>query len=365
MSSEKKQLGFYAYDVAPGQQMLPMIAQASRERGYEPVMPEAQKRGEARKYLERFRECHAVILGLSSEATKEEVEIAEALLHEQVPIVVVADTYRSLERPLARDIAPDVAAAFVALPGDVRSARDFGYANAQYVGSPPHWYEKYQQVLEGRKKRPTLQKIRHHPSKGTQTEPLTEEDTLFYVEGFKHWPKRVTIILQRVQEAARALCKSPVLHFREHPGEKTAKHLDGTAYAVEIWKRRDILNREWRLLDDLSSEQSIGAADGSFLSAGATGSIAGAQAEANMANIFDPTLKKRIGTNEWFVAAAGAMHHVQILSDIHDAMQVMLNPQALEFLHARQEFAFPAPKKGERTEMKILEAMERVLNMNA
>ena len=134
----KGTIGFYAFDVSPGKQMLPLIVQAARERGFaEPVMPEAQRRGAAMERMEEFRRCVAVILGLSSEETMQEVELAQELVKEGVPVFAVADTFRSLERPKAKAIAPHVTAGFVALPGDRESAEQFGYQRVEYVGPPP------------------------------------------------------------------------------------------------------------------------------------------------------------------------------------------------------------------------------------
>lgn len=375
-----KKLGFYAYDVGPGKMLTGQkddvakgvlgkgsLAETAAAYGHEVVALPPQMRDIAMQRIEELRRCHAVLLGLSSHETEQELTAASMLVEAGVPVVIVEDTWGASLRPKAKNFAQNAAMDIVALPAGIDAARTYGYRNPVHVGPPPHWGQDYEAVMQAGSLRSTLMKKKA----GSDTEvPFSSDDKLIYVEGGKGRPVMINGVINAIRDASvDILSDNLIFHFGKHPGERAEKPEEQQLYA-DAFAERDALLRErnmWLLANtNLTGSQRVGLADVSvFAGGGPTQSITGAYARRPTA-YWDVGSKQIIGTqitgaSTWFVAELGGMHVIDNADPekVREALRFLLSPEGQAQLRTRQEAAFPLPEQWECRE-KIIDLVERL-----
>lgn len=346
-----KKLGFYAYDVGPSR-VLEGIQDIAKEMGHETVMLPPQVQNVARDRIEELRACSLVLLGLSTHETDQEIALADTLMKDGIPVVVIEDTLGTSLRPAARSIAPTVTADIVALPAGIETAHSFGYKKELYLGPPSHWGEDYKKILDAESLRPTLRKVR--PGNG-ESVPIGEDDILINIEGGKGRPLQINKVLRSIRDAAFALFGDRVvLSFGKHPGERAEKNEEQELYARAYEDRERALSEKglWTIDSKLSNAQRVGVADLTVFSGGGpTQSITGAYARKTTAYWMQDApgiMKDQIGgTSSWFVADLGGTYPLMSADPerLQKDLQILFSAEGQAALHAKQVEQFPLPEQ--------------------
>ena len=336
-------MGFYSATVGPGG-MLKTVAGAASKRGHETVVFEPNKTGVAASRKEEMANCSVVAMGFSSQLCDEEMVLAEYLLGKKIPIVEIEDVPGSSARPLAKEVAPRVARCYVAMPGWIENAREFGFRVPSYVGPPPHWGDSYVQMDAGESMREGFMERVDQITLAN----LSRYHRIIYVPGTKN-PQQVNKFLAAIVDAgSRVLHEDFVLGFRAHPGEDPKKGDEAiAAYRQAIEERKEILNGI-SLLESGSATSAnlVGAADITFFPGGGpTESIVAAYQRKNAIYYWDADVEKAlkglgVPDGKWFPAEMGGVLKVTTPEELCAGISSLLTRDGQAALRASQEKNF-------------------------
>lgn len=344
-------IGFYAITVGPAA-MLKLIADAAVARGHEVVIGERLKPVPDNQ-LPEFQQCDVVLIGTSSLGIEEELKLVQTL-PPTTKIVVVEDVPGSSLRPRAKEILDRVSMVIVAMPQWVKTAEEFGYARACYLGPPAHWKTSYDAMTRGRNRRAEFRKrcpgLEH---------PLAPDDVVFFYGGIKEHLLN-NRILRVIAEAGQVLLGDRfVLCFKNHPGEPN----DLVAFA----ERTAILEGHWVLAawNGLTLPEIVKSVDVPIFTSGATDSIVAAYARLPALYYTDELVREyrvSIGSPEgrWFVADLGGVMTINGPSMAEAAIRRFLSPEGKQYLRKKQETNFPLPESWDSAP-RIIEFVESPL----
>ena len=353
-------LGFYAYDVGPASN----LAALAKVFAGEAVIAPPQQPGAALALLPRFNECDALVVGLASFQTEQELDLIERLRPE-VPVFVYEDVPGTCSRPKVRDrgLFGRFAAVLSALPGVYwrDETLKLGYRHAVYLGPPVHWGRLYAAMTS--------------PRVATLREQLfAPVAPVFFFAGIKN-PEVVNDILEALAPVLRH-CRGR-LAFRPHPGEEPREPLplptdasedlkvihrrEAKRYREEkehydraLSRRRDLL-AEVPTVDvdgviargEASFSEIAAAANVPVFTGGATDSIIAAYARVAAIYYDYPeaaeNLRRQclIGDGRWFVPELGGSYRASSSDELRDAAERIL--AGAGELRQSQEQNFPIP----------------------
>jgi len=358
-------IGYVGYDVTFRGLFPLVIKEAEETRGHEKgVWLPPQIRGVAIDRMSELFDCHAVIMGLSSFQTQEELGLAEGLFLRGIPVVIIEDVPGSSLRPKAKSFAPKAAALIIALESAWIDAHDFGYQpqRIHYLGPPPHWSVSYRQMMgvDRGAARSSLTVRR-----GEELQPLVLDDVLVYVPGTK-MPLVVNAMLRCAIDAGKALFGHRfVLGFASHPGEKPEnpeeEEMFAQAFADRVQIREGVREAD---VSRLTNPQRYAIADLSVISGGPTESIVAAYARnTRMAYYRDENTTAFLAASgveggKWFVAELKAA----MLIEPHNYMgriQFLMSDVGQKLIRAQQEEHFPLPEIWDTAPV-IVDLLEKV-----
>lgn len=344
-----KKIGFYAYDVGPGN-MLKLIAEAAAKMGHEVVVLPPQVRGVSAERGKEMADCNVVLIGLSSFQTQEEIALLDQLLPLGIPVVVIEDVPGTCLRPMAKDYAPKISCAIVSMPFAETDARSFGYKNVVYLGPPHHWGKAFKDIELTLAIRDSIRgRLTAIDGELGVVRPIIYSDAIIYCPGGKN-AVFVNKILRLVIEAGKkALGDRLVFAFRGHPGEKAEKEADKQLFQ-QMFAEREIMLKEVTHLQnaDFNNAQLIAASDLTIYTGGMTDSINSAYARLASIQWYDDETraslqKQGILSGKWFVGELDGARQVTSPGEMTDAIKTLLTPQGQEELHRHQEQNFPLP----------------------
>ena len=142
-------IGFFCFDNAGGDAMA-LLAKEAETRGHE-VTYSKQVRGLAKERGQELIDLDAMVTGLSSFETEQELEFADFCLKFQTPWFVFEDVPALVSDPRPRIIGligPRLV--FLAHPSGSEAAKEFGYDGTVYLGPPPQWRLEYESLMQAK-----------------------------------------------------------------------------------------------------------------------------------------------------------------------------------------------------------------------
>ncbi len=348
MDQSAKRMGFYAHDLSPAHQLKELS-----ELAVNPLLIPGQEIDIAKKYTEELRHCAAIVLGLSSHRTDQEIAVWEFANENNIPVVILDDSFGSSLRPAAQNIAKTARLNFVAHQAGLEPASTFGYVNPQYVGPPSHWKDGFDRIANAGQHASLLRK--KLPGT-TDAVPFAEGDKLIYVPGGKGRPEEMNHAIEVIGEAARkAFGDQLVFVFDKHPGEKATKPEETARYEKAFADREALLrDANMALLVNnpvLKGPELTGLADVTvFAGAGPTESITGAMANRRTAfwnmrlqnGVYQPIPREE----QWLVLSQGGSIPLDRdnVSAIASTLRALTNDtSAQNVLLEGQKKNFPVP----------------------
>ncbi|GEM_PF-2393578 len=353
-------VGVYAFDFGPAEN----LAALAKTSGGQIVIAPPQKPGAALAMLSEFNTCKAVIVGLSSFQTGQELGFVERL-NPEIPVFVYEDMPGTDSRPMVRErnMFDRFDSVLLAMPDAYWKTETLklGYRHAVHLGPPVHWGAIYRAMVSPHVE--TVRAVLH----GGNNAPV------FFFAGIKNWDV-VNDILTMVKDAARG--SSGRLAFRPHPGE-SPKEPDGPVsdtlqarenyaknfleykkqkplYDAAMVRRREILQGV-ALVDvdgminrgEATFPEVVAASDIPIFTGGATDSLIAAYARVSAIYYAYPeaveNLRRQclIGDGQWFVAELGGAYKATNPEEFRQAVGMIFSrPDTLR--KAQEEF-FPLP----------------------
>jgi len=350
-------VGYYGYDNVFKSLLPPIIRETEDVRGYvKGVWLPPQIRGVAAERKLEIADCDAVLLGLSSFQTQEELVLVGAAKR----VVVIADAPGSELRPKAQAWVREQAmlpkaqrklrGVIIALESARQGAIDFGYPpeDIYYVGPPPHWGVSYRQMMEidiGAVRSSLV--VRRGQE---ELQPFVSEDVLVYVAGTK-MPLVVNAMLRCAITAGRELFGHRfVLGFAPHPGERAEKQEDEEMFA-QAFAERAKMREGLREADvsKISNPQRYAVADLVITTGGPTETLAAAYARnTNVVYYRDAAVvmflvESGVQEGKWFVPDYGGAYLVGPETFL-DGVRFAMSPEGKAYLLKQQEENFPLPE---------------------
>ncbi len=371
-----KKFGFFCFDVAGGTAM-EILAKEAEARSHEVILFPKQEVGLAQKRGGEVVGMDAMLTGLSSFQTEEELAFAEVCDRFGVPWYIFEDVPGASLRPKARSYAGQAKLVFLAHLCTKEAARDFGYNSLVYLGPPPQWRLEYQTIKDAQAKnvRAEMQKV----IGGGSPIPVQDADILIGAVGGKD-PKENNRVLWMLVGAVKGLHRA-VICFSEHPGEKP-KQKTGESdanFAVRLAEYEKFMKEREEILSDVWSAsprsfngaQVAGSADVMVFFSGTNIQIGAAFARIPNVSLDDEGFRARIraqsGQEKWFVNELGGSMVVKSGDGLASAIKSLLVSDIVQaHLLEMQEVAFPIPDDwndpaADHTETKIIKFLEQVL----
>ncbi|MBI4118964.1 MAG: hypothetical protein HY452_01750 [Parcubacteria group bacterium] len=355
--------GFFCFDNAGGDAMS-ILADAAYRAGHEAMLFPKQTRGLAQRSESDLAGLDAMVTGLSSFETDQELAFAEICVGRGIPWYVFEDVPGACLRPKAKEWANRAKLVFLALPSGADAAREFGYPGSVYLGPPPQWWLEYERLMQVRADddRSMIQK---HASGGQLLVPLGPNDKVVGLIGGKDPEENNRVI--KIVTTAIASMENIVLAFSQHPGEKPNpdKPEEVKRFRRLFEERRRMLAQiTWANTSQWSGSQVAGAVDVMVYASGTNISIAGAYARVPGIYLDDEPVRKRLcvqsGQGKWFVTELGGACRVFGWNDLSWTLEVLfMDQKARQALYHQQEQAFPLPEDW-HTETKIIRFLEQM-----
>ncbi|MEK7077696.1 MAG: hypothetical protein AAB928_01200 [Patescibacteria group bacterium] len=358
-------IGFYCFDNAGGDAMK-LLAEAAFKAGHEDVLFSKQTRGLALE--EEIAGFDAMVTGLSSFETEQELAFAEICLRHNIPWYVFEDVPGACLRPKAKDLAPRAKLVFLALPSGADDAREFGYPGSVYLGPPPQWRVEYETLTQAKAEN-WRSKMCKRIGSGEATFGLYQNDKVVGLIGGKD-PEENNRVIKLLVSVVLGMGKDNiVIAFGRHPGEKPNPDKPGDQGRFEraFAERSNMLESIWTgVTDDTGvwkGSRIAGAADVMVYASGTNISIAGAYARVPAVYLDDKGVRERIksqsGQEKWFVAELGGAYKASGDFGLSMALNMLIkDPSARQDLYHLQEQAFPLPDDW-HTEHKIIRFVEQ------
>ncbi|MBI2052181.1 MAG: hypothetical protein HYT38_00685, partial [Candidatus Sungbacteria bacterium] len=140
-------LGFYCFDNAGGDAMK-ILAEAAIAANHDVILFPKQTRGLAQE--SEVAGLDAMVTGLSSFETDQELAFAELCIAHRIPWYVFEDVPGACLRSKAKEWASRAKLVFLALPSGADAAREFGYPGSVYLGPPPQWRLEYEKLMRAK-----------------------------------------------------------------------------------------------------------------------------------------------------------------------------------------------------------------------
>ncbi|MDP3764522.1 MAG: hypothetical protein Q8Q95_02785 [bacterium] len=347
-------LGFYSFDVAPGNNIAILAAEA-RRRGHEVVDPEKQKPVSDRAMVELMT-CDMVVTGLSSFKTEMELDVARYLKNE-TKWVVLEDVPESCLRPKARDFANRADLLLMAPHTKPEDAARFGFRRNICLGPPPLWGKEYNELIAAKEAnvRQNMEKV----VMGGNPIQLQTSDVVVGLVGGKDSPINDLVLGMLIQ--ALAGHHKAVVGFSQHPGEKATKPEDEERFTRAFQERAEMLSRIWHLSKNWKGVEVGAVADVMIYAGGTNASISGAYARIPGIYLDLPEVRARMvtqsGKETWFVAELGGALVVDNKEDLGPMIKTALSNEGRQYLLDMQEKNFPLPEDW-HTEKKIIDYLE-------
>ncbi|MEK9174660.1 MAG: hypothetical protein AAB725_01675 [Patescibacteria group bacterium] len=348
-------LGFYSFDVAPGNNM-ELLAAEAKKRGHEVINPPKQK-AVGEEDMAALLGCDVVVTGLSSFETEQELNIVRHL-PDRTKWIVVEDVPDSCLRPLARDYAGKAEAVFMAPHSSLVDAHAFGYRYSLGFGPPPLWGKEYNELMAA-KATNLRQKIQKTVIGG---EPISirDNDILVGFVGGKE-PDLNNLVLAMLFRALAGWHRA-VIGFSQHPGEKATKPEEEERFAEAFKDRAEMLNNVWHLSKNWKGVEVGAAADVMIYAGGTNASISGAYARIPGVYLDIKEVRERIvaqtGKETWFVPELGGCYKATDIDSLSAKLRIATSDEGKAELRSMQKSAFPIPDDWD-TVSKILDYIEQ------
>lgn len=362
-------LGFFCFDNAGGDAMK-ILAEAAGKAGHNFVLFPKQVCDLAQSSADDIAELDAMVTGLSSFETEQELAFADICIRRGIPWFIFEDVPGACLRPKAKERAYYAKLVFLANPSGTQAAQDFGYAGSVYLGPPPQWRVEYETLMAAKAEnwRARMQK---RIGSGPAMFGLHQDDKVIGLIGGKDPNENNRVIDLLVSVVLEMGKDNIVIAFGKHPGEKPNPDKAGDKERFEraFAERSEMLKSVWTgTTDDTSvwrGSRIAGAADVMVYASGTNISIAGAYARVPAVYLDDEGVRARMraqsGQEKWFVAELGGAFKASGLQDLKAALHSLLtSPLARQDLYHLQEQSFPLPDDW-HTETKIIRFLEQTV----
>ena len=371
-------IGFYCYDNAGGDAMK-LFAEAAKRFGHQTVLFPKQVPGHAINHATEMFDCNAVVTGLSSFQTHEELDFLVSL-PPKVKWMIFEDVPGASCRPLVRErnMAGRASAVILASPTGEKDARLFGYeCPLVYLGPPPQWRKDYEALIAARTAKMRL-KLNQRKGLGVASfewAPLSAEAVVVGLIGGKD-PAENNRVIGIVLEAIEGT--GWMLAFGKHPGEKAERKpgMSDEEFEREVARFERLFAEQDQMFDGRwiadtsdtkvwSGPTIAGVADVMVYFSGTNISAAGAIAQMPQVHLDDEGVRRRLagqtgGDGSWFVADLGGALKAKSASEVNQAIQTLLTSEGREELAKKQAEAFPLPDDW-NTEAKIARFLETLV----
>jgi len=278
-------------------------------------------------------ETDALITGLSSFKSFEELEMGKIANMLNIPWFIIADTHENWGRPNARDKIKN-AIVIVASPDEIQGALNFGYRDAVYLGGPPEWNDfwsiKPAEIDLGKK--------------------------LSILVGGIKLPEINHTLLREAVKAMNTIGLDYQLIYKPHPNENN----NTTGESVEeILEDVDVIETDARLMNLLP------VVDLTILTSGTTAIIQAAHQRTPTIYFENDMIIKRmreqIGTSKWIPIEAGVSLKADS-SNIVEKIQELLTREGVKNLQEQQKKIYPKPETiNKKSEKRILDYIKSQL----
>ncbi|MBU1036453.1 hypothetical protein KKF32_00270 [Patescibacteria group bacterium] len=271
---------FAGFDLAAAKNLI-MVAQAAQIKNHQVTFIGNQ-------LMSRFiigDKPDAIITGLASFKTENELIFATMARDSKIPHLVIAETHFSWARPKAEGLMTHAICA-VASPAEIAEAKKWGYSDAVYLGGPPLW-----QAFRRLKPAQLV---------------IPEDTKVILVGGIKD-ARLTDMMLAEVAKSIKALAATHgiklQLIFRPHPNEPAETYNEA--------RRKGILEGVEPLPSDAPTDNLISEVDVSIFTSGAMGTIIAPILRKPSIYYEDDWVCKRmvsqIGRKDWLPAEEGAL----------------------------------------------------------
>ncbi|MEK7629501.1 MAG: hypothetical protein AAB394_03150 [Patescibacteria group bacterium] len=363
-------IGFFCFDNAGGDAMA-LLAKEAETRGHEVTLFPKQVRGLAKERGQELIDLDAMVTGLSSFETEQELEFADFCLKFQTPWFVFEDVPGACLRPKAKDYwAYRAKLVFLAHPSGSEAAKEFGYDGTVYLGPPPQWRLEYESLMQAKAENwPRRKKLVEISGVSTEIGLSKNDRSVGLILGKE--PEENNRIIKVVKEALAGMdARGIVLVVGKHPGERpdpnkpgdeerfTQLFVERSKILEDIWVANTNDTKIWK------GARIAGSADVMIYASGTNISIAGAYARVPGIYLNDEGVRARVkiqtGGETWFVAELGGAVKASSRDQLADAIQFLLTSAGQDRCCRQQEKAFPLPDDW-HTERKIIEFLEKVM----
>lgn len=249
------------------------------------------------------------------------------------------------------------------------------YQSVHTVGYPDYWYPSMQAILDaaGLRQNSSLT-LRHQTSR--ETRPLTQDDIVIYLSGFKD-PFSEKRAIEELLSIQAPQGKQLHVHFRAHPGERSRQKpdQDSAAFNRAIEERDALLADQWDISDpevidagSFTDSKLIGASDITFTHPGATSKHFAAALRLRMVSCMEMVAPdfQSASSSQNYEMARHCLHMIQHYNELAAAVLALTDADSAisQDLRTKQEAnALPFdPTQKPQYGQKVLQILQQILS---